>query len=78
MPEQTAEDNARIEPLIIALSTVSVVLVANIFGALLPFLLQRVRVDPAVASNPLVTSVMDVLGLIIYFSIAVLILTPAG
>lgn len=62
--------------LIIGLSMVLIVMVANIFGALLPFLLQRVKIDPAVASNPLITSVMDVLGLIIYFSIAVLILTP--
>lgn len=63
--------------LIIGLSMVSIVLVANTFGALLPFLLQRVKIDPAVASNPLITSVMDVLGLLIYFSIAVLVLTPA-
>ncbi|PXA04545.1 magnesium transporter [Coraliomargarita sinensis] len=63
--------------LIIGLSMVSIVLVANSFGALLPFLLQRVKIDPAVASSPLITSVMDVLGLLIYFSIAVLILAPA-
>jgi len=64
--------------LIIGLSMISIVLVANIFGALLPFALTKVKVDPAVASSPLITSVMDVLGLIIYFSIAVLVLTPAG
>jgi len=62
--------------LIIGLSMVSIVLVANSFGALLPFLLERIKVDPAVASSPLITSVMDVLGLIIYFSIAVMVLTP--
>ena len=62
--------------LIIGLSMIAIVLVANIFGSLLPFLLQRLKIDPAVASNPLITSVMDVLGLIIYFSFAVLILTP--
>jgi len=61
--------------LIIGLSMVSIVLVANSFGALLPFLLQRVKIDPAVASSPLITSVMDVLGLLIYFSIAVAVLT---
>jgi magnesium transporter len=51
-----------------------IVLVANLFGALLPFALERINVDPAVASSPLITSIMDVLGLIIYFSIAVIIL----
>lgn len=59
---------------IIGLSMLSIVLVANIFGALLPFALDRVNIDPAVASSPLITSIMDVLGLIIYFSIAVILL----
>lgn len=59
---------------VIGLSMLAIVLVANLFGALLPFALDRIRIDPAVASSPLITSIMDVLGLIIYFSIAVLIL----
>lgn len=57
--------------LIVALSMISIVFVANAFGALLPFVLSRIKVDPAAASTPLITSLMDVLGLIIYFSIAV-------
>lgn len=61
--------------LIVALSMVSIVFVANTFGALLPFVLSRLKVDPAAASTPLITSLMDVLGLMIYFSIAVAILT---
>ena len=60
--------------LIVGLSMISIVFVANIFGALLPFALSRLKIDPAAASTPLVTSVMDVLGLIIYFSIAVVVL----
>ena len=59
---------------IVGLSMVSIVFVANSFGALLPFALSRLKVDPAAASSPLITSVMDVLGLIIYFSIAVVVL----
>ena len=60
--------------LIVGLSMVTIVFVANGFGALLPFLLSRLNVDPATASSPLITSIMDVLGLIIYFSIAVVVL----
>ena len=60
--------------LIIGLSMLLIVFVANSFGALLPFVLSRFRVDPAAASTPLITSVMDVLGLIIYFGIAALVL----
>jgi magnesium transporter len=58
----------------VGLSMISIVFVANSFGALLPFALSRLKVDPAAASSPLITSVMDVLGLIIYFSIAVAVL----
>ena len=61
--------------LIVGLSMISIVFVANTFGALLPFVLSRLKVDPAAASTPLITSLMDVLGLMIYFSIAVAILT---
>ena len=60
--------------LLVGLSMVSIVFVANSFGALLPFALSRLKVDPAAASSPLITSVMDVLGLIIYFSIAAVVL----
>lgn len=61
--------------IIVALSMISIVFVANAFGALLPFLLSRLKIDPAAASSPLITSIMDVLGLMIYFSIAVVVLT---
>ena len=61
--------------IIVGLSMISIVFVANTFGALLPFLLSRFKIDPAAASSPLITSIMDVLGLMIYFSIAVAILT---
>lgn len=47
---------------------------ANIIGALMPFLLTRFRLDPAVASNPLITTIADAAGPIIYFSLATLIL----
>lgn len=60
--------------LIVGLSMVCIVLVANLIGAILPFILTRLNIDPAVASSPLITTIADVTGLIIYFSIAALIL----
>lgn len=60
--------------LIVGLSMVAIVLVANIIGALLPFLLTKIKVDPAVASSPLITTIVDVTGLLIYFSIAAVVL----
>lgn len=56
--------------LIVGLSMLAIVFMANVIGSLMPFLLMKFRLDPAVASGPLVTSVADVMGLMIYFGIA--------
>lgn len=56
--------------LVVGLSMFSIVIVANVIGVLLPFTLTRFKMDPAVASSPLITSMMDAVGLLIYFSIA--------
>lgn len=61
--------------LVVGLSMVSIVIVANIVGTSLPFILTRIGLDPAVASSPLITTVADAAGLVIYFSLATLILT---
>lgn len=51
-----------------------IVIVANSIGAMLPLVLNRLGFDPAVASSPLITSIADVIGLLIYFWIAVSLL----
>lgn len=58
----------------IAASLVGVVLFGSLTGAMLPFLLRALRFDPAVASAPLVATLVDVTGLVIYFTIAYQIL----
>jgi magnesium transporter len=58
----------------VACSLVGVVLFGSLIGAMLPFLLRSIRLDPAVASAPLVATLVDVTGLVIYFTIAFLIL----
>ncbi|MDG5768128.1 magnesium transporter [Balneolales bacterium ANBcel1] len=60
--------------LVVGLSMVLIVLVANIIGTILPFLLTRFNIDPAVASSPLITTIVDAAGLLIYFSIASVVL----
>ncbi len=60
--------------LIVSLTMVGIVIVSSILGVILPVILQRLRIDPAVASNPLIASVMDIVGLLIYFNIAAAIL----
>lgn len=60
--------------LVVALSMSAIVIWTNLMGTVLPFILVRMRMDPAVASSPLITSISDVTGLIIYFLIAKAIL----
>ena len=55
---------------VVGLTMVLVVIVGSMIGMSLPFLLSRFRLDPATASAPLVTSIADVAGVLIYFSIA--------
>ena len=58
----------------IGLSLVGVVTFGTLVGALLPFLLQRLGLDPATSSAPFVATLVDVTGLVIYFQVAALIL----
>jgi magnesium transporter len=56
--------------IVVAATMLCVVMVGSLIGMLLPFILARLRMDPATASAPLVTSLCDVCGVLIYFGIA--------
>jgi len=56
------------------LSLIGVVMFGSIVGSMLPFLLRRMGLDPATASAPFVATLVDVTGLIIYFTVASIIL----
>jgi magnesium transporter len=60
--------------LTVGLSLVGVVLWGCLAGSMLPFLLRRVGLDPASASAPFVATLVDVSGLVIYFSVAAVML----
>jgi magnesium transporter len=55
-------------------SLIGVVLFGTLAGSLLPFALRRLGFDPASASAPFVATLVDVTGLVIYFTIASLLL----
>jgi magnesium transporter len=59
---------------VIAASLIGVVVWGTLVGSMLPFALDRLGLDPASASGPLVATLSDVMGLLIYFSIARLII----
>ncbi len=58
----------------VALALVAVVLWGTLSGACLPIVLRRLGLDPAVVSAPFVATLVDVTGLVIYFSVAILIM----
>ena len=58
----------------VGLSLVGIVTFGSLAGSMLPFLLRRVGFDPASASAPLVATLVDVGGLVIYFTVALLVL----
>jgi magnesium transporter len=60
--------------LTVSLALVGVVTFGSLVGSMLPFLLRRLGFDPASASAPFVATLVDVTGLVIYFSVALLLL----
>ena len=58
----------------VGMALVGVVLWGSLIGSLLPFLLRRIGFDPATSSAPFVATLVDVTGLVIYFSVALVVL----
>jgi magnesium transporter len=67
-------DHYLLVALTVALSLVGVVLWGSIAGSILPFILRGLGFDPASASAPFVATLVDVTGLVIYFSVATIVL----
>jgi len=61
--------------LVVGLTMVILAVLSNLVGTALPFAFHRLRIDPAVASGPLITTVADTVGLVVYFTIARIVLT---
>ena len=57
-----------------ALTLLLIVLWGSVVGSLLPILLRRLGFDPATSSAPFVATLVDVTGLVLYFSIATVVL----
>jgi magnesium transporter len=60
--------------LTVGLALVGIVAFGSLAGSMLPFVLRRLGFDPASASAPFVATLVDVTGLVIYFSVAWLVL----
>src|SRR5690606_22722033 len=60
--------------LTVSVSLVSVIIIASLIGTFIPIFLNRVGIDPALATGPFITTSNDICGILIYFTIAKLIL----
>lgn len=60
--------------IVVGLSMIGIILWANLIGSLLPIILTKLKLDPAVISSPFLATLLDASGLLLYFSIAKIIL----
>jgi len=58
----------------VSLSIIGIVIWGTLSGSMLPIILKKLGADPATSSTPLVTTMVDVTGLIIYFTVALVVL----
>ena len=61
--------------LTVALAMMTTVLIAKSLGALLPIVFQKVGLDPALMSAPLITTILDVVTLTVYLLLAMVIMS---
>ena len=60
--------------IIVPIALISVIIIASLIGTFVPLLLEKFGIDPALATGPFITTSNDICGILIYFSIARLIL----
>lgn len=65
-----AEPDGLVISLVVSATLLFVVVIAKLVGCLLPLLAKACHLDPAVIANPLITTVVDALALIVYFALA--------
>lgn len=73
-----AVPNGFVYSAIICVTMVITVIIAKVVGCILPILAKKLRLDPAVVATPFITTIVDALSLLVYFNIAIALLTPLG
>lgn len=68
------QDHNMMLGLIVASALLTTLLAANLAGALLPLLLKRIGLDPALTAGPFIATIIDALGITIYFQVAIWIM----
>ena len=60
--------------MIVTIALISVIIIASLIGTSIPLILDKFGIDPALATGPFITTSNDICGILIYFSIAKMIL----
>ncbi|SOC43638.1 magnesium transporter [Salinicoccus kekensis] len=68
-------DGGMIFAVIVGLTLVVTLSVSAVVGAVIPLIIKKLNIDPAVASGPFITTINDIMGLLIYFTIATTMLS---
>jgi magnesium transporter len=58
---------------VVSISLLTVIVFASTIGTIIPLVLHKYKIDPAIATGPFITTLNDVVGLFIYFTIGMLI-----
>ena len=72
-----ADDNvqkAQITTMAVTISLFGVVLFASVFGTFVPIMLEKLKIDPAVASGPFITTINDLVAVVTYYGLSWLLL----
>lgn len=58
----------------VSITLIATIVMAKVFGGLLPIIAKKLKLDPAIMAGPLITTIVDALALVVYFSIASILL----
>lgn len=59
---------------VVGLSILVTLSISAVVGLIFPLVLNKLKFDPAIASGPFITTINDIIGLMIYFSIATILM----
>ena len=69
-PPDDNATKAQVTSMAVTISLFSVIIFASLFGSLVPIVLEKLKLDPAVATGPFVTVTNDIVGMIIYMTVS--------
>lgn len=58
----------------VAISISASIVIANLFGTIIPIIFYKIKIDPAAASGPLITTIIDILAVVIYYTLATILI----